>query len=178
MEIIPTPLTGLVVLRPKVFLDARGAFLKTFHAGQFRDLGLEFQPAEVFCNVSHRGVIRGLHFQLPPATQARLVTCLSGRLLDVMLDLRRDSATYGQVFSRELDDASREMIFIPAGFAHGFQALTDNTVMLYHANPVHSPAHDTGLRWDSFGFNWPLAEPVVSGRDLAFPAFAEFNSPF
>ena len=119
-----------------------------------------------------------MHFQLPPAAHAKLVYCITGRVLDVVLDLRKDSPTFGRSYGRELSAVNREMFFIPAGFAHGFLALEDNTTMVYQTSTVHSPTHDAGVRWDSFNFDWPVKNPTLSDRDQKFPTLPEFNSPF
>ena len=175
---LETGLPGLVVLQPRVFRDQRGEFVKTFHAGLFRQLGLEFEPREEFFSTSAHGVLRGMHFQLPPDAIAKLVYCIKGRLLDVVLDMRRSSPTFGVSFSRELSAVNRELIFVPVGFAHGFLALEDDTTMVYLTSKEFSPACDAGVRWESFGFNWPVAQPVLSERDRKFPAWPEFVSPF
>ncbi len=179
MEFIPTELPGVQVIRPRVFSDLRGGFVKTFHAPTFVAAGLgEFTPQEEFFSTSHRNVIRGMHFQTPPHTQARLVSCLTGAILDVVLDLRKGTATYGKVITRELTSANREMIFIPEGFAHGFLSLADDTLVYYLASRPHSPPQDTGLSWNSFGFDWPVKDPILSDRDKNFPSFQTFTSPF
>jgi dTDP-4-dehydrorhamnose 3,5-epimerase len=178
MERIDTNLPGLVALRPRVFQDQRGALVKTFHAGQFAGLGIEFEPREEFFSTSARDVLRGLHFQLPPAAHAKLVYCIVGRVLDVVVDLRRQSGTYGQWHARELGASNREMLFIPVGFAHGFLSLEDGSTMVYQTSTVHSPAHDAGVRWDSIEFDWPAIRPVLSDRDQQFPPLEEFESPF
>lgn len=178
MEIIPTDLRGLKILRPRVFTDLRGTFVKTFHAPTFLDAGLEFVPREEFFSISHRNVLRGMHFQLPPHTQARLVSCLTGSILDVVVDLRQKEPTFGQAWSRELSATNREMLFIPEGLAHGFLSLADDTMVNYVANQPHAPAHETGIAWNSFAFNWPVQGPILSGRDQQFPALTEFKSPF
>jgi dTDP-4-dehydrorhamnose 3,5-epimerase len=178
MEVITTELAGLRILRPRVFQDVRGTFVKTFHRESFRELGMDFEPREEFFSISRRDVVRGMHFQLPPHAQGRIVTCLTGKILDVVVDLRRSSSAFGQVWSRELDAANREIIFIPEGFAHGFLALEDNTLVSYVANQVHSPAHDSGILWTSIGFDWPVKNPILSERDQKFPALREFQSPF
>jgi dTDP-4-dehydrorhamnose 3,5-epimerase len=178
MEIIKTELAGVNILRPRVFEDARGGFVKTYHEQTLREAGLPFQPREEFFSESHRNVIRGMHFLLPPHTQTRLVYCLRGSVLDVVVDLRKNSPTFKRVLSRELSAANREMLFIPEGFAHGFLALDEPSLMVYLASPVHSPPHDAGIAWDSFGFNWPVKNPVLSDRDRKFPALKDFQSPF
>jgi dTDP-4-dehydrorhamnose 3,5-epimerase len=178
MEFIPTELPGLCLIRPRLFQDARGSFVKTYHRDAFREAGLDFAPREEFFSTSAKNVLRGMHFQLPPAAHAKLVYCVTGSALDVVLDLRKNSPTFGRFQARELNAASREMFFIPVGCAHGFLALEDDTTMVYQTSTVHSPAHDAGVRWNSFGFGWPAKHPVLSERDQKFSAFNEFKSPF
>lgn len=178
MELVPTELPGLQIIRPRIFRDERGSFVKTFHRDAFRELGLDFEPREEFFSTSAKNVLRGMHFQLPPAAHQKLVYCIVGRVLDVVLDLRKKSPACGRSYACELSAASREMLFIPAGFAHGFLALEDNATMVYQTSTVHSPAHDAGVRWDSFGFDWPVQNPVLSDRDKKFPALRDFPSPF
>jgi dTDP-4-dehydrorhamnose 3,5-epimerase len=177
-EIEDTALPGLRVLRPRLFRDARGEFVKTYHAGLFRELGIPFAPAEEFFSVSHKDVVRGMHFQNPPHAHAKLVYCAAGRVLDVVVDLRRESPAFGRHAARELSAANREMFFIPEGFAHGFLSLEDDTMMVYQTSTVHAPASDAGILWDSFGFDWPVRGPLVSDRDRGFPPLAGFDSPF
>ena len=176
----PTGLAGLVVLEPRVFTDLRGTFVKTFHATAFRELGLDFVPREEYFSTSHKNVVRGMHFQVPPADHAKLVYCVTGAVLDVVLDLRRNSPTCGGTFAGELSETNRRSLFIPTGFAHGFLALTDHALMVYKTSTVHDPACDRGIHWQSFGFAWPLggAAPILSPRDEALPPLAEFKSPF
>jgi dTDP-4-dehydrorhamnose 3,5-epimerase len=178
MELVPTELPGLQIIRPRIFQDARGSFVKTFHRDVFRELGLDFEPREEFFSTSAKGVLRGMHFQLPPAAHAKLVYCIVGSVLDVVLDLRKNSPAFGRSCVRELSAANREMFFIPVGFAHGFLALEDGATMVYQTSTVHSPTHDAGVRWDSLGFNWPVKAPVLSERDEKFPALRDFQSPF
>lgn len=178
MEIVATELPGLKLIRPKIFQDARGSFVKTFHRDLFRGQGMDFEPREEFFSTSAKNVVRGMHFQLPPAAHAKLVYCIAGRVLDVVLDLRKNSPVFGRSCARELNAATREMFFIPIGLAHGFLALEDDATMVYQTSTVHSPAHDAGIRWDSFGFDWPVDHPILSERDRRFPALREFNSPF
>jgi dTDP-4-dehydrorhamnose 3,5-epimerase len=178
MDIIPTELEGVKVLRPRIFTDLRGTFVKTFHAPTLREAGLDFTPQEEFFSISHRNVVRGMHFQLPPADHVKVVYCLTGRVLDVVVDLRKKSPTFGRHLTRELSGHNREILYIPTGFAHGFLTLEDDTTMLYQTSTAHSPAHDTGIRWDSIGFDWPAANPIMSDRDRQFPALGDFKSPF
>ena len=177
-KLVPTPLAGAFVIQPPVFHDARGSFVKTYHADAFREAGLPFVPREEFFSVSNRGVVRGMHFQTPPMAVDKLVYCPQGAVLDVIVDLRRASPTFGHTFSRELSAANREMLFVPIGFAHGFLALADQTLMVYQCSEVHSAAHDAGILWSSVGFAWPVENPVLSARDQAFPGLRDYDSPF
>ena len=174
----PTELEGVIRLQPAIFTDDRGSFVKTFHLEQFRERGLEFEPREQFFSTSHRDVVRGMHFQVPPSDHAKLVFCLQGSVLDVVLDLRKSSRTFGKFLTCELSDSDRFCLLIPRGCAHGFLSLTESSLVMYQTSTVHDPARDAGVRWDSFGFTWPCALPILSARDRAFPTLAEFNSPF
>jgi dTDP-4-dehydrorhamnose 3,5-epimerase len=178
MKATPTEIPGLLILTPNIFEDARGIFVKTYHAEQFRQLGLAFEPKEEFYSVSKKGVLRGMHFQLPGAAHDKLVFPVTGSALDVVLDLRKASPCYGRHFVRQLDAPRRELLFIPAGCAHGFLSLADDTVMVYQTSTVHSPAHDCGVLWNSFGCAWPVADPILSSRDRGFVPLSEFQSPF
>ncbi len=175
---LETECAGLFVLQPRIFSDARGTFVKTFNEELFRDLGIFFSPREEFFSVSAKNVLRGMHFQIPPAAHAKLVYCATGRILDVVLDMRADSPTRGQTVSRELSAANREMFFIPPGFAHGFLSLEDDSLTVYKTDFGYAPAQDQGIVWDSFGFEWPVKNPVMSERDRGFSRWPEFESPF
>jgi len=159
-------------------MDHRGNFVKSFHIGQFKELGIAFLPIEEFYSTSHLGVLRGMHFQLPPHDHAKLVFCIRGRGLDVFVDLRKDKGTFGRFASAELSAGNHHIMYLPAGIAHGFLALEADSVMVYKTSTVHAPSHDTGIRWDSFGFDWGITDPVISTRDAAFPRLEEFVSPF
>lgn len=178
MEFEPTPIAGAFLLRPKVFADERGTFVKVFHQPTFAKRQLEFQTAESFYSTSCRGVIRGMHFQVPPAAHHKLVYCSAGRVLDVILDLRRGSPSEGAWFRTELSQENAHQLFIPAGVAHGFQSLEDGSTIIYSVTTAYQPDADTGVRWDSFGLDWPIADPLLSTRDREFPSVAEFDSPF
>lgn len=172
-----TGLAGCYEILPRRISDARGIFIKTFHAPAFRELGLEAGFVEEYYTTSRHGVLRGLHFQIPPADHAKLVYCIAGSVLDAVVDLRTDSGSYGKHVTLELSDSRHNILFIPRGFAHGFFALSDCT-MVYKVTSVHSPEHDRGIRWDSAGIAWPGIEPIVSDRDRTFARLAEFESPF
>jgi dTDP-4-dehydrorhamnose 3,5-epimerase len=176
---LETGFPGLILLQPRVFSDPRGTFVKTFHEDNFRDLGMAFIVREEFYSTSAKGVLRGMHFQVPPAAHAKLVYCSRGKVLDVVLDMRRQSPRFTEVFDRELSAVAREMLFIPSGFAHGFLALEDDAMMVYKTDRIHAPEHDQGVAWNSFGFDWPVErEPILSERDRLFPAWPDFQTPF
>jgi dTDP-4-dehydrorhamnose 3,5-epimerase len=174
----PAPLRGVILFRPAVFRDARGVFVKTFHGPDFDAAGIAFEAREEFHSISTAGVIRGMHFQLPPKATEKRVSCLSGRVLDVLVDLRRGEPTFGRAWSVELSAGSPAVLHIPAGVAHGFLSLEDGSLVHYSCSVPHSAAHDHGIRWDSFGFRWGRADPILSVRDRAFPTLADFESPF
>jgi dTDP-4-dehydrorhamnose 3,5-epimerase len=181
MKCISQPISGVQLLLPPTFEDERGRFVKTFHVGQLAGLGINFQIKEEFFSTSVKNVIRGMHFQKPPHSHQKLVYCISGKVLDVVLDLRTASPTYGQTASFELSPANRYLAYIPVGFAHGFISLEDHSCLVYKTDAVHSPESDLGVRWNSFDFDWPLAaesRPLISKRDLCHPALVDLASPF
>lgn len=170
-------LPGCFEIKPRLLADARGYFLKTYHEEWFRQLDLRTDWREEYFSSSRRGVIRGLHFQTPPCQHAKLVTCVAGEVLDVILDLRK-GPTYGLVASRRLSSRSPSMLYLPEGIAHGFLACSEEAVLHYKVTSVHSPAHDQGILWSSVPFEWPVQAPVTSPRDAAFPPFQDFDTPF
>jgi dTDP-4-dehydrorhamnose 3,5-epimerase len=178
MELIPTSLPGCVEIRPFFAQDDRGTFVKTFHAERFIEAGLPVDWREEFYSSSRKGVIRGMHFQTPPHDHEKLVYCMQGRVLDVVVDLRRHSPTYGRHVAVELDAAKGHGLMIPKGMAHGFLALTDDVLMAYKVTTVHEPANDAGIHWNSFGLDWGIDQPIVSARDCAHPPLGDFVSPF
>lgn len=180
MDLIAEPLPGVKILRPFVFEDARGSFVKPFHESQLAAHGISFRVREEFFSISSAKVLRGMHFQLPPHDLQKLVYCIQGRVLDVLLDLRTASPTFGQSCRFELSAANRHVVHIPVGFAHGFLSMEDGSCLVYKTDATHAPDSDSGIRWDSFGFDWPLSgtQPEISKRDLDHPTLSEFKSPF
>jgi dTDP-4-dehydrorhamnose 3,5-epimerase len=176
-EVDQTELSGVVVLRPIIRPDRRGRFVKTVHGPFFEEHGLPADFAEQYYSVSRHNVLRGMHFQTPPADHYKLVTCLDGTVFDVVVDLRRSSQTYAQHAIIKLDSRTAQSIYIPAGFAHGFYVLSDTATVLYNVSTVYSAAHDTGVRWDSVGVQWPTENPILSDRDAALPALSELVIP-
>jgi dTDP-4-dehydrorhamnose 3,5-epimerase len=177
MQVLNELLPGCALVQPKTFEDARGSFVKTYHAELCATLGIALELREEFYSVSHRGVLRGMHFQLPPHAHDKLVFCVHGAVRDVLLDLRR-GPHYGRVATAELSAENRQMVFIPKGVAHGFLALTEGCVMLYKTSTVHTPASDCGIRWDSFGYDWAADAPLLSERDRGHARLQDFHSPF
>jgi hypothetical protein len=178
VQLIDEPLPGVKVLRPFVFEDARGNFVKPFHEGQLAEHGIAMTVREEFFSTSAKDVLRGMHFQVPPHAHQKLIYCIYGRVLDVLLDLRKPSPTFGHSIGIELSAATRDVLYIPKGFAHGFVSLMDDSCLVYKTDAAHSPSHDFGLAWNSFGFEWPVEKAIISERDLTHPSFEFFESPF
>jgi dTDP-4-dehydrorhamnose 3,5-epimerase len=177
MDILKELLPGCFLLQPKRFQDKRGCFVKTYHEGLYKTLGIDMSIREEFYSVSGKNVLRGMHFQLPPHEHEKHVYCPYGAVLDVLLDLRK-GPSYGMVSSADLSGENGHIVFIPKGIAHGFLALTDDALMLYKTSTVHEPQADCGIQWDSFGFDWGRVDPIVSTRDKQHISFADFKSPF
>jgi dTDP-4-dehydrorhamnose 3,5-epimerase len=178
MELVETEIPGCVELQPRVLEDARGRFVKPFQRSVLGHLGIATDFAEIFYSVSRARVLRGLHFQLPPHDHAKLVHCTAGEILDVAVDLRRGSPTFGQHVVRKLSAKLANALYIPRGLAHGFYSLAGDTTVVYHVTSEHEPRADSGIRWDSAGVQWPDDDPIVSDRDGALTPLQEFDSPF
>lgn len=171
-------LAGCLELQPKVVEDLRGRFVKPFHADEFARLGLASAFCEQYYSHSHRGVIRGLHFQTPPHDHAKLVYCVAGEVLDVVVDIRQGSPTFGHVATFALSAAKGNAVYIAPGMAHGFCVLSEQATLIYNVTSAYSPAHDAGILWSSIELDWPVHDPVVSARDQQFPTLACFDTPF
>jgi dTDP-4-dehydrorhamnose 3,5-epimerase len=178
MKIIKTVLGDAKLVELPRFMDRRGSFTKLYAESLFRNGGIAMEVREIYYSLSALHVIRGMHFQKPPAEHAKFVTVLDGAVRDVILDLRSNSPSYGHYAEITLNADKAQGFFIPPGFAHGFMSLRDNTLMQYMVSSEHSPEHDSGIRWDSFGFSWGLDRPIVSDRDRALPGFNDLKSPF
>ncbi len=178
MQFEDTDIPGCSIVHTNRLEDNRGDFMKTYHEEIFRDRGIHTIWSEEYFSTSHKDVIRGMHFQTPPYDHDKLVNCISGRVLDVVVDLRTDSGNYGKVISVELSGENGKMIFIPKGCAHGFLSLEDNSVMFYKVSQVYTATNDMGLAWDTIGIEWPVSNPIISVRDQNHPDFKVFKSPF
>jgi dTDP-4-dehydrorhamnose 3,5-epimerase len=177
-EVQELNIRGAFLLRGRSFNDERGSFLKTIHRESFERYGLNWNFTEHFHTVSHKNVIRGIHFQIPPHDQDKLVYCVQGQILDVVVDLRLKSPTYGRVESIELDASSAESVYLPSGVGHGFRALKDRSIVLYAVTKSHVPEADAGILWKSLPFDWGITDPIVSARDKRLPPLETFQSPF
>ena len=178
MKKIETGFEDLYIIEGNIFEDTRGLFLKTFHQSTFADLRLETNYKEKYYSKSHKNVIRGMHFQIPPHDHVKIVNVLHGAIIDVVVDLRKASPTYKQWFSIKLNDSDGRFLYIPKGFAHGFKASTDNTIVEYNQTSEYNKECDCGIRWDSFGFDWEVENPIISNRDNLFSSLDDYLSPF
>lgn len=174
MEFIATDIDSLIKIQPKVFGDHRGFFLESYVFDKFKEAGIP----NVFIQDNHscsleKGVLRGLHFQKPPFTQAKLVRVTKGAILDVAVDLRNDSPTFGQWRGFELTAENFSMLFVPAGFAHGFCTLEPETHVQYKVDALYAPEHDSGIIWNdpTLSITWPVETPTLSGKDVQLPRF-------
>lgn len=173
MNIIETPIEGLLVIEPKVFRDARGYFVETYNRQRYFDAGITAEFVQDNQSCSSYGVVRGLHFQRPPFTQAKLVCCTQGKVLDVAVDLRHESKTFGQWFAVELSGENHRQFFIPRGFAHGFSVLSDTATFTYKCDNLYHPEADGGLLLSDPDLNidWrvPPTERILSDKDKKHP---------
>ena len=182
MNIIQTAIEGVVIIEPKVFKDSRGYFFESFSQREFDEKVRHINFVQDNESMSVYGVIRGLHFQRPPYSQSKLVRCVKGRVLDVAVDIRKGSPTYGQHIAVELSEENKLQIFIPRGLAHGYAVLSETAVFQYKCDNFYSPASDAGIsiKDESLGIQWPIPieEAILSDKDLKHPTFKEFDSPF
>ena len=180
MQFTPTDLPGVFLLKPKVFGDERGFFMESYNARLFAEHGLKFDFIQDNHAKSAAGVLRGLHFQLPPADQTKLVRVTAGSVYDVVVDLRVGSPTYGQWRGFTLSAENYLQLLVPRGFAHGYVTLEDGTEFQYKVDNWYAPELDGGILWNDpdLGIDWPVAEPMLSGKDKLLPCLKDFNSPF
>ncbi len=180
MEFEETYLKGLFVIKPKVFADARGYFFESYSAQSFKAAGLNLNFVQDNQSLSQKGVLRGLHFQNNPFAQGKLVRVITGAVLDVAVDIRKDSATYGKWFSLELNEENKAMMYIPEGFAHGFATLRDNTIFSYKCTNVYNKASEDCIVWNDkdLAIDWKIEAPLLSEKDLMGKAFKDYISLF
>ena len=182
MNVIKTPIEGLLIIEPRVFQDARGYFVETYNEQRYREAGVDAMFVQDNQSCSTYGVVRGLHFQKPPYTQAKLVSCTKGRVLDVAVDLRKESPTYGKWFSVELSEENHRQFYIPRGFAHGFSVLSEQAVFTYKCDNLYHPEAEGGLLLSDpdVAIDWQVPEDkrVISEKDTKHPLFKDLVSPF
>ncbi len=180
MEIIETGIAGLLIVKPQVFEDARGYFFESYNKEKFLNKGIDQNFVQDNESKSMKGVLRGLHFQAPPFAQGKLVRVMKGAVLDVAVDLRKQSPTYGKWASIELTESNKWMYWIPPGFAHGFLTLENDTVFFYKCTNVYNKKSEGSIRWDDpdLGIDWGIDAPVLSDKDRIAPLLKDFVSPF
>ena len=182
MEVIKTAIDGVFIIEPRVFNDARGYFFESFSQREFNEKVRPIEFVQDNESMSTYGVMRGLHFQRPPFTQSKLVRCVSGAVLDVAVDIRKGSPTYGLHVAVELTADNHRQFFVPRGFAHGFAVLSKTAVFQYKCDNFYNPASDGGLqlRDDSLHIDWkiPTENAILSPKDLVHPLLENFDSPF
>lgn len=176
-EFIRTTIEGLVIIQPKTFPDNRGEFTELYKYSEFADAGIAGRFVQTNFSRSKKGVLRGLHYQVDPAAQGKLIQVLHGAVFDVAVDIRKDSSTYGKWIGVTLTADRKNMFYIPEGFAHGFCALEDDTHMIYSCTSEYSPEHERGLRWDdpALGITWPMDKPIIADRDANFPTLEQMD---
>jgi dTDP-4-dehydrorhamnose 3,5-epimerase len=181
MKIVETGFKGLIIVKPVIYTDTRGYFFESFNQDAFQDAGISFSPVQDNESKSIRGVIRGLHYQLNPFPQAKLIRVVAGKIFDVALDIRKDSLTFGKWFGIELDSENKDQLLIPHGFAHGFSVLSDIAIIQYKCDNVYNAKFERGINLNdpSLDIYWKLGStvPVISEKDLSQPLFrdAEIN---
>lgn len=161
----------VVLIEPKVFSDDRGYFLETYKESEFREIGITEKFSQDNHSFSRKNVLRGLHFQLPPAAQGKIIMAITGAIWDVAVDIRKDSPTFRRWVAHELSGENRKMLYLPPGFAHGFTVLSDETHIVYKCTSEYAPDLDRGIVWNdpSIAVAWPVADPIVSGKDRQLP---------
>ena len=180
MEIIKTPIEGLLVIKPSVFEDSRGYFFESWSKEAYRKIGLDLNFVQDNQSLSKKGVLRGLHFQKPPFAQGKLVRVIKGSVLDVAVDIRKQSKTYGEYFSIELSEFNKKSFWIPPGFAHGFVTLEDNTIFSYKCTEEYNKDSEGSLLWNDshLDIDWGGGDLLISDKDRKATKFKDFKSDF
>lgn len=174
MEFLPLEIPEVLVIKPDVFTDDRGYFFESFHKEKFASNGIDLPFLQDNESKSQKGVLRGLHFQLPPFEQGKLVRVIKGAVLDVAVDIRKNSPTFGKWVSVTLSEENKLMCWIPSGFAHGFLTLYDNTIFSYKCTNVYNKASEGSIKWNdpAVGIDWGMSNPILSHKDLEAPLLA------
>ena len=182
MKFIETKISDVIIIEPSVFGDARGYFLESYNQNKFEEFIGNISFVQDNESKSSKGVLRGLHFQKPPFAQAKLVRCIKGKVLDVAVDIRKESKTYGNHIAVELSGENKKQLFVPRGFAHGFVVLSESATFAYKVDNTYAPDHDAGIRWNDKELNiqWDIEDSkvLVSEKDAELPFLSELESPF
>ncbi len=180
MEVIETKIKDLLIINPKVFADQRGYFFESYNEAVFKQNHVDANFIQDNQSLSHQGVLRGLHFQAPPFAQGKLVRVITGAVLDIAVDIRKNSPTYGEHVAIELNEENKTMFYIPPGFAHGFLTLRDNTIFSYKCTNLYNKASEGTVLWNDSDLkvNWNIENPILSEKDLVGTKFKDFISPF
>ncbi len=170
----------IILIEPKIFKDARGFFMETYKYSEFRKNGIEYEFVQDNHSKSKKGVLRGLHYQLKPMEQGKLVRCIRGRIWDVAVDIRKGSPWYKKWVAIELSEENKLMLWVPPGFAHGFVALEDNTEVVYKVTKEYAPELDRGIIWNDpdIGIEWPIENPILSEKDSKLPRLKDAENNF
>lgn len=178
MNIEETHLLNVKLIKPKVFGDQRGHFLEAYRQDLFKKHGIDLEFVQDNISTSKKDTVRGLHYQLPPASQAKLIMVVHGRILDVAVDLRENSPTFGESFTTELSSENRHMLLVPTGFAHGFSVLSDEATIYYKCNDYYNKELERGVRWDDpkLNIDWKVSDPILSEKDQQQPLLEELDS--
>lgn len=180
MEVETVHIEGLLIIRPAVFGDERGYFYEAFNSQKFRAAGLDTEFVQDNISKSSKNVLRGLHFQNPPFAQGKLVSVLQGSVLDIAVDIRKNSPTYGQHYSIVLSEENKTQFYVPPGFAHGFKTLEDNTIFSYKCTEGYNKDSEGAIKWDdeALAIDWQVDNPIVSDKDKIAPSFNDLVSQF
>jgi dTDP-4-dehydrorhamnose 3,5-epimerase len=174
MKVINTKIEGLFLIDALKFEDLRGELIKPYNFDQYSKLVINLDFKETWFTKSKKNVIRAMHLQINEMACEKLVSVINGSVIDVVLDLRTDSLTYGNYFEIELNDKEPKALYIPKGCAHGYKVLENNTITMYKATKVHSEKHDLGIKWDSFGYDWKIKNPILSDKDKNLIEFKDY----
>ncbi|MEO9482444.1 MAG: dTDP-4-dehydrorhamnose 3,5-epimerase family protein [Ekhidna sp.] len=178
MEFNRTDIQGCYLITPFSQADERGEFVKFYNSEAYAKNDLNFEIKEIYYSTSKKNVLRGFHFQTPPADHTKIVNCFTGAIADFVLDIRVESPTYGKCIVLELSASNKQAVYIPKGCAHGFLSLEDNTIVTYLQETVYNPQLDSGILWSSIDIPYEITNPTLSSRDQEFPSFQQFKSPF
>lgn len=178
MEFKQTDISGCYLLTPFSHSDERGDFVKFYNADAYAKGDLNFQIKEIYYSTSKKNVFRGFHFQTPPADHTKIVNCSTGSIIDFVLDIRKNSKTYGTCIALEINAKNKHAVYIPKGCAHGFLSLADDSIVTYLQETVYNSESDSGILWSSVDIPYDISNPILSERDQNFPTLNQFKSPF